>query len=231
MPLLPRRGAVRVGVSYARPIKTRTAYRAEKGLRVFSSRVLTLSGESRREWYGMARQIVVMCDVHLEQGQRVEAQELPPITVEGKGPRVLALCPEHKQDYYDPFVELVEDLGLETPEKNPTRAAPEEAQPPTSNGKEATATETDDSAGGSEKQDVSESQREDPAQVIAESPTMSALPDEADAARWECPVDDCDKSYSASGEHRAEDLKRLGNLHLSTSHNLDKAARVDLLSA
>lgn len=179
----------------------------------------------------MARQIVVMCDVHLEQGQRVEAQELPAITVEGKGPRVLALCAEHKHDYYDPFVELVEDLGLETPEKNPQRATPDGAQSPTTNGMEATATETNSSAGSMEQQDVSESQRENPAQVIAESPTMTAVHDEPDAARWDCPIDDCDKSYSASGEHRAEDLKRLGNLHLSTSHNLDKAARVDLLSA
>jgi len=179
----------------------------------------------------MARKIVVMCDVHLEQGQRVEAQELPPISVEGKRPRVLALCAEHKHDYYDPFVELVEDLGVETPEKNAAKTSPYEAQQQTTDRAEATATETNDSADSGEEQDVSESQGGDPAQVIAESPTMTAVRDEPDAARWDCPIDDCGKSYSASGEHRAEDLKRLGNLHLSTTHNLDKAARVDLLSA
>jgi hypothetical protein len=60
---------------------------------------------------------------------------------------------------------------------------------------------------------------------------MTDLPDEPDTARWSCPVDGCDKTYTASGDNRAEDLKRLGNLHLSTSHGLDKTARRELLSA
>jgi hypothetical protein len=65
----------------------------------------------------VARIAVVFCDLHLEKGERVQAEELPPITIEGKGPRVLALCPEHKRDFYDPFVELVDDLGQDVPAK------------------------------------------------------------------------------------------------------------------
>lgn len=161
----------------------------------------------------MARRVVVLCDVHLEEGTRVEAAELPPITVEGNGPRVLALCEEHKRDYYDPFVELVEDLGLDSAEEGTSKAIP------------------DDSAAdpAHEDPDADEETGDDPQQVVDEAPTMTAV--SGDTARWDCPVDDCDKSYSASGEHRAEDLKRLGNLHLSTAHGLDKGARQEMLSA
>ena len=157
-----------------------------------------------------------MCDVHLEEGQRVEAAELPPITIEGKGPRLLALCPEHKRAFYDPFVDLVEDLALDLPggrvQQQPSGDTQGEDQDETAD------------------QDLG-STRDDPDQVVAESPAMTVVPDQPDTARWDCPMDDCDKSYSASGDNRAEDLKRLGNLHLSTGHHLDKAARLELLSA
>ena len=163
----------------------------------------------------MARRVVVLCDVHLEEGERVEAAELPPITVEGNGPRVLALCEEHKRDYYDPFVELVEDLGLDSAEEGTSKAIPDDDS-------------ADDSA-AEEESDAEQDTGDDPQQVVDEAPAMTAVSD--DTARWDCPVDDCDKNYSASGEHRAEDLKRLGNLHLSTAHGLDKGARREVLSA
>ena len=173
----------------------------------------------------MARAVVVFCDLHLEEGQRVEAEELPPITIEGKGPRVLALCPEHKRDYYDPFMELVEDLAQEIPEE-------QSLEEPSEDGEATAEDETpEDESAEDQTPDQEEAASDDPEQVVAESPAMTVVPDEPDAARWDCPVDDCDKTYSASGGNRADELKRLGNLHLSTAHHLDKAARLELLSA
>lgn len=171
----------------------------------------------------MARAVVVLCDVHLENGKRVRAEELPPIDIEGKGPRVLALCSQHKKEYYDPFVELVDDLA---------RALSDGDAPVLDAGQGGTdQAEADDDADQGETGSPDRPSREDPERAVEESPAMTAVPDQPDTARWDCPVDGCDKSYSASGENRAEDLKRLGNLHLSTAHDMDKAARVELLSA
>lgn len=165
----------------------------------------------------MARALVVLCDVHLEEGQRVEAEELPPISIDGKDPRVLALCAQHKKDFYDPFLELVDDLARDPSDDDsdelPVGAAPESPEP-----------ERDE-----EEQDSSSF--DDPDRVIAEMPSMRAIADEPETAQWDCPLDDCDKTYTASGDTRAEDLKRLGNLHLSRAHHLDKPARRELLSA
>lgn len=209
----------------------------------------------------MARTVVVHCDLCLEEGERTEAEELPPITIEGKRPRVLALCPDHKQDYYDPFVELVDDLAQEYPEDSSDsdeeeawddepeddEEAEEDSEDQPDEEGEASYDEADDvseeaSEEGDEDEDSDEEEADeeeetdeeaddDPEQIVAESPAMSAVPDEPDTARWDCPVDDCDKSYTASGDNRAEELKRLGNLHLATGHHLDKAARQELLSA
>ncbi|QNN53329.1 hypothetical protein [Nocardioides mesophilus] len=176
----------------------------------------------------MARTVVVLCDVHLEQGRRVKAEELPPVAIEDKGPRVLALCAACRRDYYDPFKQLVEDLAQELPEQDAPLSGPGDEQEGES-GDEQEGESGDETEQQEPEED--EPQREDPERVIAESPAMQVVPDEPDTARWDCPMDDCDKSYSASGENRAEDLKRLGNLHLSTGHHLDKAARQELLSA
>jgi hypothetical protein len=177
--------------------------------------------------------------MHLEEGQRVEAEELPPISIEGKGPRVLALCPEHKRDYYDPFMELVEDLAQEMPEEEAPSGTSKKSRKETPQQEERTAedeTQDDESAEEDESaeddaSDQEEASSDDPDQIVAESPAMTVVPDQPDTARWDCPMDDCEKTYSASGGNRAEDLKRLGNLHLSTAHHLDKAARIELLSA
>ena len=170
----------------------------------------------------MARRVVVLCDVHLEEGERVEAEELPPITVEGKSARILALCPEHKHDYYDPFVELVDDLGVDASDEGTTKAIHDKAPSAGAQPDEGSEDTTDDDSGERDENDQA-------ALAVTESPTMTVVDD--DTARWDCPVDDCDKQYSAAGEHRAEDLKRLGNLHLSTAHGLDKGERREVLSA
>jgi hypothetical protein len=187
----------------------------------------------------MARTVVVICDVHQERGQRVECEELPPITIEGKSPRVIALCPQCKDEYYDPFKQLVDDLGLEVSDgddQQPTRTDDSpaekaekagEADAPSGEESDEVESSTDDQ----EEKDDEEPSTEDPDRIVAESPAMDVVRGEPDTARWTCPVDDCGKTYEASGEQRADDLKRLGNLHLSTSHHLDKAARLDLLSA
>jgi segregation and condensation protein B len=200
----------------------------------------------------------VLCDVHLEEGKRVRAEELPPISMDDKGPRVLALCPRHKREFYDPFLELLDDLGTEADDDEPPAAVEDEADE--DEGEEDEAEEHEDEAndegdeddaddaaedddedrdqGGDEDEDEAEKADdsepapfEDPDRLIAKSPTMSPVPDEPETARWDCPIDGCDKSYTASGKTRGEDLKRLGNLHLSTAHGLDKPARRELLSA
>lgn len=63
----------------------------------------------------MAREVVthIWCDVCLqEDDQHVEAVETPPITVGTMKPRVLALCERHTKEVYEPFKELVTDLGV-----------------------------------------------------------------------------------------------------------------------
>lgn len=178
----------------------------------------------------MARTVVVICDVHKERGQRVECEELPPITVEGKGPRVLALCPECKSEYYDPFKELVDDLAQElSEEKDQQQTMSVDAPAGKAEVAEPPSRDEPDEAESAAAED--EPSTEEPDQIVAESPAMDVVRSEPDTARWTCPVDDCGKTYEASGEKRADDLKRLGNLHLSTSHHLDKAARLELLSA
>ena len=181
----------------------------------------------------MARIVTVMCDVHLEQGERVEAEELPPISIEGKAPRVLALCEEHKRDFYDPFAELVEDLAHDAEDDEPRPLPDDVRADDPADSSDAEGDKDEDEGDDREDHDRDDDQYglDDPDEVIEETPSMSVVPGEEDTAEWACPVDDCDKSYTASGDTRAEDLKRLGNLHLSTAHHLDKAARVDLLSA
>ena len=170
----------------------------------------------------MARTVVVLCDVHLEEGKRVEAEELPPIVVEGRGPRVLALCAQHRHEFYDPFVDLVDDLARDESDDEPDQGGEAGGQLP------------DEQESSDEEEESSDEQQppmDDPDRVVAETPAMTAVPNQPDTARWQCPVKGCDKSYSASCDLRADDLNRLGNLHLSTAHHLDKAARQELLTA
>lgn len=67
----------------------------------------------------MAREIVtlthVWCDVCLRDGQQVEAEELPPVSIGKLKPRLLALCEPHRKELFDPFREVVSDLGQIVP--------------------------------------------------------------------------------------------------------------------
>lgn len=62
----------------------------------------------------MAREVVthVWCDVCLQEDNYSEAKELPPITLGGMKPRVLALCELHEKEVYQPIRELLTELGV-----------------------------------------------------------------------------------------------------------------------
>lgn len=64
----------------------------------------------------MAREIIttILCDVCLndeEIDEKVEAVEMPPVSIGGAAPKVVALCEEHKADYWEPFIVLLDNLG------------------------------------------------------------------------------------------------------------------------
>ena len=62
----------------------------------------------------MAREIItsIWCDPCLKiDDVRTEGEELPPITIGNGKPRVLAMCKQHRTDFYDPFVDAVMELG------------------------------------------------------------------------------------------------------------------------
>lgn len=61
----------------------------------------------------MARRVIVetLCDPCLKAGSEVEAEELPPLNVVGNKPRIMALCPDHRVQVYDPLVEMVKEFG------------------------------------------------------------------------------------------------------------------------
>lgn len=63
----------------------------------------------------MARQVIVrtLCDPCLESESETDGEELAPLKlpeISGK-PRVVTLCEVHRKEFYDPFVEILRDLG------------------------------------------------------------------------------------------------------------------------
>jgi hypothetical protein len=61
----------------------------------------------------MAKDVIIKiwCDVHMDKEEKVEARELPPITIEGKTLTV-DLCDPCIKEFYAPMVQLMEDHGL-----------------------------------------------------------------------------------------------------------------------
>lgn len=60
----------------------------------------------------MAREIVVWCDVCIQEDVRTPASELSGIALKpGVKPRTIALCEEHRKELYEPFYDLVMELG------------------------------------------------------------------------------------------------------------------------
>lgn len=63
----------------------------------------------------MAREVkrIIWCDLcqQLDDVQ-TEAEEMPPITVGARKPRVLAVCVGHKESFYDKFMEVLEEAGI-----------------------------------------------------------------------------------------------------------------------
>lgn len=61
----------------------------------------------------MARRVIVetLCDPCLAQGTEVAAEELPPLPLIGNKPRVLALCPDHRAEVYEPLLAMVKEHG------------------------------------------------------------------------------------------------------------------------
>lgn len=73
----------------------------------------------------MARSTVtyIFCDFCLgENDVQTEAQELPPITLGNAKPRLLALCKQHREDWYEPFVEAVKEYGVMIDGSSPARS-------------------------------------------------------------------------------------------------------------
>lgn len=61
----------------------------------------------------MARQIVIhtWCDIHLADGENVEGQETPPLSLVPGTPRILALCEVHQKELLEPLVAALAELG------------------------------------------------------------------------------------------------------------------------
>lgn len=61
----------------------------------------------------MARRVIVetLCDPCLAKGSEVAAEELPPLPLIGNKPRVLALCPDHRAEVYEPLLAMVKEHG------------------------------------------------------------------------------------------------------------------------
>lgn len=87
----------------------------------------------------MSRRVIIetICDPCLKAGQEVEAIELPPVTLFGNKPRLLALCEAHRAEVYDPFLNMVKTFGqtidLEAASNEPSSS-------PASNGKRQSST-------------------------------------------------------------------------------------------
>lgn len=62
----------------------------------------------------MAREIElrVWCDPCMQiDGERVEGEEMLPIIIGRAKPKVIAMCTQHKEDFWDPFVEAIQKMG------------------------------------------------------------------------------------------------------------------------
>lgn len=65
----------------------------------------------------MAREIVtrIWCDVCLKKGDHVEAEETPPVVVGTFKARTVALCEKDRKEFYDPFRDVLVELGQVIP--------------------------------------------------------------------------------------------------------------------
>jgi hypothetical protein len=62
----------------------------------------------------MSREIVVWCDVCLSEDVRASAETLT-LSVDGRGPLALDLCPAHRDQYVKPLLELLVQSGQRVP--------------------------------------------------------------------------------------------------------------------
>lgn len=62
----------------------------------------------------MARelQVKIWCDPCATQDLRTEGVETPLVTIGGNKPRMVALCEPHRKELYDPFAEIITNLGV-----------------------------------------------------------------------------------------------------------------------
>lgn len=61
----------------------------------------------------MAREVIIStwCDLCLVEDVRTEAEEMPPIGVGNRKARIVALCKQHAEDHYEPFMQLLNEYG------------------------------------------------------------------------------------------------------------------------
>lgn len=65
----------------------------------------------------MAREVILVISCDLCQNlddKKVDAKEMPPVQVGNNKARILALCPEHQEQFFDKFLEVLLDLGVTT---------------------------------------------------------------------------------------------------------------------
>lgn len=85
----------------------------------------------------MAREVLtrIWCDVCLadvedgEEPTHTEAEETSPVTIGFLKPRVVALCEAHRKELFDPFDQLVRELGQPLHSGGPVIAAPTGSRP------------------------------------------------------------------------------------------------------
>lgn len=89
----------------------------------------------------MAREVIVRtwCDPCLAEDRHTEAEELPPLALTGRKPRVVALCEVHRKELFDPLAQLLADHGQPVDESTSSLRIPKSsptAKPSTSGSSE-----------------------------------------------------------------------------------------------
>lgn len=60
----------------------------------------------------------LLCDFHLEREERVEAQTIPPVSIDRARSLELDLCKECREDYLEPILELLRKHGRKPARRN-----------------------------------------------------------------------------------------------------------------
>lgn len=195
----------------------------------------------------MAREVVtrIWCDVCFHEGEHTEAEELPPVTIGNTKPRLLALCERHRKEFYDPFQQLLSELGqiipgsVNTAPRSGGQSAP--ARTPTNGGISCpldcgSILQNRDSLNGHTTRVHNKTLNEilyemkiDTLYDINGIEVPGPRPEkEPEIKRVECPLDDCDKVYEFPKYRRPGHAL---SIHLTQKHGLTAAERERALTS